>query len=93
MPKIETLKDLMIASDLSMGEVRNLTKLVFDGESTLTQDVLPYNITMPKFEDMADHIQQFLIKAMLEAKIVNLFDQFTPEEDADDCCGEDCGKH
>lgn len=83
MPRLDTLKDLMVTGDLSMGEARNLTKTVFDGETTLNQAILPYNITMPAFDDLADHIQQFLIKAMLEAKVVNFLDAKDNDNDPD----------
>ncbi len=73
-----TLKELMQAGDLTVGEVRRLASLVFDGITILDQNVVPYKITMPLFETFAGHIQQFIIKAVLDAGTVNILDAVDP---------------
>lgn len=75
-----TLKELMQAGDLTIGEVRRLASLVFDGITILDQNVVPYKVTMPLFETFAGHIQQFIIKAILDAGIVNILDAVDPDE-------------
>lgn len=74
MAKPETLKDLMIAGDLTMGEARRLTRKVFNDVNVLEQDLIPYQVTLPVFDSLPDHVQQFLIKAVLEASIVNVME-------------------
>jgi len=81
MPGPQTLKELMQAGDLTMGEARRLASLVFDGMTVVDQNVVPYKVTMPLFETLAAHVQQFIVKAMLDATTVNLLDAATdPEE-------------
>lgn len=67
-----TLKELMQAGDLTMGEARRITINLFNNE--ILQDVIPYTVTSPKLEDLPDHVQQFVIKAILESKIVNFLE-------------------
>ncbi len=73
-----TLKELMQAGDFTMGEARRLTSLVFDGMTVLDQNIVPYEVTMPLFDTLADHVQQFLVKAMLDAGTVNILDAVDP---------------
>lgn len=83
MSKPETLKELMIAGDLTMGEARRLTRKVFNGNEVLVQDLIPYTITVPNLDDLPDHVTSFVIKAMLEASIVNVMDRTDADDAAD----------
>lgn len=74
MTRPSTLKELMQAGDLTMGEARRITVNIFDSKVIVPQNVIPYSVTMPAFNDLPDHVQQFVIKAMLESAIVNLLD-------------------
>ncbi len=72
-----TLKELMQAGDLTMGEARRITKaLIFNW--VVPQDVIPYEVTLPEFDSLPDHVQQFLIKAVLESSIKNVLDVVLP---------------
>lgn len=69
----ETLADLVRSGHATIGEVREIAKHVFDGE---TSGAGPegYVVTFPLFVDLPDHIQQFIIKAFQFSKIENVLD-------------------
>ncbi len=74
MTKPETLKDLMIASDLTVGEARRIAAKLFDGRAVVDQTEVPYHVVLPVLDDLPDHVQQFIVKAILESRIINYMD-------------------
>ena len=70
----ETLGDLVRSGHATLGEVRNIAKDIFDGE---TSGAGPegYVVTFPVFDDLPDHVQQFVIKAFQFSKVENVLDR------------------
>ncbi len=77
--KPETLKDLLAGGHIVLGEVRNIAKSIFDGKMTAAGPE-GYIITAAKFDDLPDSCQQFIIKAVLEFKVTNVFDAAEPDD-------------
>ena len=69
----ETLADLVRGGHASLGEVREIAKDIFDGK---TSGAGPegYVVTFPVFDDLPDHIQQFVIKAFQFSRVENVID-------------------
>ena len=71
--KPNTLKDLMTDGHLSLHEVHNIARTMFDGETT-TAGPEGYVITAVSFDDLPPHVQGFIAKAILEFKVENILD-------------------
>lgn len=75
-PKI--IKDLLAGGHITIGDVKNIARSIFDGNNTADgtgQGGLEgYVITACKFDDLAEHIQGFLVKAILEFNVQNFLD-------------------
>ncbi len=75
-PKI--IKDLLAGGHITIGDVRNVARSIFDGENTADgtgQGGLEgYVITACMFDELPDHVQGFLVKAILEFKVQNFLD-------------------
>ena len=85
-PKI--LADLVRSGHTTLGEVREIAKHIFDGE---TSGAGPegYVVTFPNFDDLPDHIQSFVLKAFQFSQVENVLDFRTRmEERADDALAE-----
>ena len=79
MAKIETLKDLMIESEITRGDMSRIARNLFDGISSILDgdgSVIAdaYEIRLPRFDDLPEREQGYLIKVLLECPIVNRFD-------------------
>ncbi len=86
MPKIETLKDLMITGDVTRGDVCRIARRLFDGityvdENSLLADA--YNVRIPAFDDLPDREQNYLVKVLLECSVVNKLDRKIEDASAD----------
>jgi len=71
--KPNNLKDLLKDGHITHGEVRNIAKGIFDGETTAAGPE-GYIITASKFDDLPDHVQGFIIKGILEFTVENVLD-------------------
>ncbi len=71
--KPETLKDLLAGGHITLGEVRNIAKSLFDGETTAAGPE-GYIITAVALDKLPDHVQQFIVKAILEFRVTNVLD-------------------
>lgn len=88
-PKI--IKDLLAGGHITIGDVKNIARSIFDGDNTAEgtgQGGLEgYTITACVFDDLAPHIQGFIVKAILEFKVENFLDVKTEA----DCIADDDG--
>lgn len=88
-PKI--IKDLLASGHITIGDAKNIARSIFDGNNTANgtgQGGLEgYVITACKFDDLADHIQGFIVKAILEFQVQNFLDVKTEA----DCIADDDG--
>ena len=78
MPKIETLKDLMIAGEITRGDMARIARRLFNGTSCIDDNSIitdAYEIRLPRFEDLPDREQSYLIKVLLECPIANRLDR------------------
>ena len=73
MPKPDTLKDLLAAGHISLGEVRAIAKSLFDGQTTGAGPD-GYVITSANWDDLPESCRQFITKAILEFKVENVLD-------------------
>jgi len=75
-PKI--IKDLLANGHITVGDVKNIARSIFDGHNTADgtgQGGLEgYIITACVFDDLPDHVQGFIVKAVLEFKVQNFLD-------------------
>lgn len=84
MGKPTTLKDLLAGSHITKSEVRKIARDIFNGETTGAGPE-GYVITAVNFDDLPEHVQGFVLKAILEFKVENVLDKHRPEtEDEDD---------
>jgi hypothetical protein len=79
MSKPETLLDLMKAGGCTMSEVRELANQMFNSSQEMKLD--GYYVTLPNYDTLAPHIQDFINKAVLRSTIENVLDAHEiPEE-------------
>lgn len=75
-PKI--IKDLLAGGHITIGDVRNIARSIFDGhntaEGTGQGGLEGYVITACDFDSLPDHVQGFLVKAILEFSVQNFLD-------------------
>lgn len=86
-PKI--IKDLLSSGHITIGDTKNIARSIFDGhntaEGTGQGGLEGYVITACKFDELAEHIQGFIIKAILEFQVQNFLDVKTEADSiADD---------
>ena len=75
--KPSNLKDLLRDGHISLGEVRNIAKSIFDGKTTAAGPE-GYIITASKLEDLPEHVVGFIIKGILEFGVENVLDASNP---------------
>jgi hypothetical protein len=73
MNKPNTLKDLLIGSHISLQEVDTIARSIFDGETTAAGPE-GYVITAVNYDDLPEHVQGFVRKAVLEFRVENVLD-------------------
>jgi len=74
MAKFKTLKDMMIAGQLTTGEVRRMATCLFNDMMPLAGAPEGYTAKAPNFDALPDSCKQFIIKALLEGKVTNILD-------------------
>lgn len=75
--KPSNLKELLRDGHITLGEVRNIAKDIFNGETTAAGPE-GYIITAAKLDDLPDHVQGFIIKGVLEFSVENVLDANHP---------------
>ena len=73
MSKPKTLKDLLIGQHISLREVEDIARSVFDGETTMAGPE-GYLVTACKYDDLPQHIRDFVRKAFLSFTVKNVLD-------------------
>lgn len=64
------LKDVVIQGTLTKFEVEKIAESMFGRKvsKSHTKDLsMPYDITLPEWEDLPEHVRGFVLKAFLEA--------------------------
>ena len=88
-PKI--IKDLLLGNHITKGDVKNIARSIFDGNNTAEDTgqggLEGYTITACVFDELPDHVQGFIVKAILEFKVENFLDVRTEA----DCIADDDG--
>lgn len=78
MDKPNILRDLLAAGHISLTDVRNVAREIFDGKTTAAgpgQGGLEgYVLTASQFDDLPEHVQGFVIKAVLAFGVENVLD-------------------
>ena len=81
MSKPKNLKDLLKDGHISLNEVRAIARNIFDGKTTAAGPE-GYVIKAACLNDLPDHVQQFIVKAILEFSVENILetgdDDFEP---------------
>ena len=80
--KPNNLKDLLRDGHITLGEVRNIAKSIFDGKTTAAGPE-GYIITASKLEDLPEHVVGFIIKGILEFTVENVLDAATQDAEAE----------
>lgn len=89
MSKPETLRDLLAGGHINLAEVRVIARSLFDGETTAAGPN-GYIIKAVAYDDLPEHVQGFINKAILAFSVENVLDAGSDNaEDFDD--GEDTG--
>lgn len=73
MSKPSTLKDLLALGQISLHDVHNIARTLFDGKTTGAGPE-GYVITACNFDDLAAHVKGFITKGILEFTIENVLD-------------------
>jgi hypothetical protein len=85
MSKPETIKDLEIAGAFSKTDGRALASEFLSGYGGVfyseVASLQGYEIAMPKFEDLDQGLQGYLVKVVIEATVTNVLD--AADEDAE----------
>lgn len=79
MTKPLTLQHLLVSGGCSLGEIRNIAKDLFSGDTGAGPE--GYVVTLPVFDELPDHIQQFVIKAIAMSKVENVLDAAEAEDE------------
>lgn len=91
MAKIKTVHDMVLEKMVTWGELKEVAENLFDGDLYLVTDDLKgfegYNVTIPKFSELPDHIQQFIIKSLIFGEAKHILDK--EPVDMCDAQGED----
>lgn len=76
MSKPATIKDLLIGDHVSRLSVKKLAQTIFDGKSVVTtvEGLEGYVVTLPRFDDLSDPTKQYIVKALLDARVANVLD-------------------
>ena len=82
MSKPETLHDLHLDGQFSLRDADAIARTIFDGENELVESESPegYVVTACAYDDLPEHIQGFIRKAILAFTVENVLDA----ADADD---------
>lgn len=89
MSKPKTVKDLFIGQHISLNDVEDLARAVFDGETSAAGPD-GYIVTACKYDDLPRHIREFTRKAFMYFTVENVLDAAEDNdeaEEADDITG------
>lgn len=82
MDKPTILRDLLTTGHVSLTDVRNVARMIFDGKTTaavpMESAIEGYVITACKFDDLPEHVRGFVIKAVLAFGVENVLDAENP---------------
>ncbi len=79
MNKPKTLHDLLIGQHISLRDVEDIARTVFDGKTTAAGPE-GYIITACSYDDLPDHIKQYVRKAFFSFTVENVLDARGPED-------------
>lgn len=82
MSKPETLRDLLAGGHIDLAEVRVIARSLFDGKTTAAGPE-GYVITAVAYEDLPDHVQGFINKAILAFSVENVLDAGSDDDKED----------
>lgn len=73
MAKIEKLRDLVAANVVSLHDVKRMARAWFQDSRSyeVMEDNIraPYSVILPHFDDLPEHVQGFIVKAILESAV------------------------
>lgn len=81
MSKPETLQDLIAGGHASLGDARTIAKDIFNDRNSGAGPE-GYVVIFPNFDDLPDHIQQFIVKAFALSRVENVLDAAEEETEA-----------
>ena len=87
MSKPQTLHDLHLDGQFSLQDAEKIARTIFDGTNELLESESPagYIVTACAYDDLPQHIRDFVRKAILSFTIENVFDAADYDEaDAED---------
>jgi hypothetical protein len=70
MSKIEKLIDLVPSN--GMGDARMIARKIFNDDTTV--DIEGYRVYLPAFETLSANCRDFIVKALLQCRVVNTLD-------------------
>jgi len=73
MSKPETLHDLLVGQHISLHDIEDVARAVFDGKTTAAGPE-GYIITACAYDNLPDHIKQYVRKAFFSFKVENVLD-------------------
>jgi hypothetical protein len=79
MNKPKTMQDLLIRQHIGINDIRAVAREIFDGETTGAGPE-GYVITACSYDDLPEHVQGFINKAVLAFKVENVLDANEPED-------------
>ena len=83
MNKPKTLHDLLIGQHISLREIEDIARTVFDGKTTGAGPE-GYIITACHYDDLPKHIKEYTRKAFFSFTVENILDAATEEPSEDD---------
>ena len=83
MSKPETLMDLLKEGHVGMNEVNTLARAIFNDTITMAGPE-GYLVTGVNFDDLPDHVQGFIRKAILRFSVENILDAKEDDDDQKD---------
>ena len=86
MNKPKTLQDLLIRQHIGLNEVNAIARALFTDATTMAGPE-GYLVTGVNFDDLPDHVQGFIRKAILQFTVKNVLD--AGEESIDDSYSEE----
>ena len=74
MSKPTKLQDLLINGHTSRGDVERIARRLFVDTNELIGVIDGYVINLPNFDDLPEHVQGFIVKAILFSTVENVLD-------------------
>ena len=86
MSKPKTLMDLLIGQHINLSEINTIARALFTDETTMAGPE-GYLVTGVNFDDLPDHVQGFIRKAILRFTVENVLDANETDDDDPSCPG------